>query len=174
MPKGTPLIYETFLGIVHPDDRQYVHEKWSAGLRGEPYDIEHRIAVDGQVKWVREKAYLEFDEAANLLGGFGITQDITERKRAEEALQKTAEELEGKVRERTAKLTALNENLMETRYQLRSLASDLVVTEARERRALASELHDTVAQMLAIAKLTLESTGARLEGKSAEEVKRVV
>ena len=81
VPKGTPLTYETFLGIIHPDDRQYVDTQWKAGLRGEPYDIEHRIVVDGQVKWVREKAYLEFDEAGKLLGGFGITQDITERKR---------------------------------------------------------------------------------------------
>ncbi|HYA02866.1 MAG TPA: response regulator, partial [Syntrophobacteria bacterium] len=71
-------------------------------------------------------------------------------------------------------LTALTENLVETRDQLRSLASDLILTEAREKRALASELHDTVAQMLAIGKLTLEATGARLEGKSREEVKRVV
>ena len=89
VPKGTPLTYETFLGIVHPDDRQYVDTQWKAGLRGEPYDIEHRIVVDGQVKWVREKAYLEFDDAGKLLGGFGITQDITERKQAEEALRES-------------------------------------------------------------------------------------
>lgn len=38
---------EIFLGTVHPDDRAYVHEKWSAALRGEPYDIEHRIVVGG-------------------------------------------------------------------------------------------------------------------------------
>jgi len=93
---------------------------------------------------------------------------------SEEALRQANEQLEERVRERTEELTALNESLMETRYQLRSLASDLVLTEAREKRALASELHDTVAQMLAIAKLTLEATGARLEGKSAEEVRRVV
>jgi len=42
--------------------------------------------ADNQVKWVREKAYLEFDAAGKLLGGFGITQDITERKRAEQEL----------------------------------------------------------------------------------------
>ena len=89
VPKGTPMSYETFLGVVHPDDRQYVDTQWTAGLRGEPYDIEHRIVVDGQVKWVREKAYLEFADSGALLGGFGITQDITERKRAEEALQST-------------------------------------------------------------------------------------
>jgi PAS domain S-box-containing protein len=85
VPKGTPMTYETFLGAVHPDDRQYVDTQWTAGLRGEPYDIEHRIVVDGQVKWVREKAYLEFADKGNLLGGFGITQDITERKQAEQA-----------------------------------------------------------------------------------------
>jgi len=61
VPKGTALTYETFLGIVHPEDRRYVDTKWQAGLRGETYDIEHRIVVDRQVKWVREKAYRECD-----------------------------------------------------------------------------------------------------------------
>jgi len=79
VPDGMSLSYESFLGIVHPDDRQYVDKQWNAGLRGEPYDIEHRLLVDGQVKWVREKAYLEFDDAGGLLGGFGITQDISRR-----------------------------------------------------------------------------------------------
>jgi PAS domain S-box-containing protein len=93
---------------------------------------------------------------------------------SEEALRQANERLEEKIRERMAELFTLNENLVESRDQLRSLASDLILTEAREKRALAAELHDTVAQMLAIAKLTLESMGARLEGKSREEVKRVV
>ena len=79
--------YGFFMSIVHPDDRQYVDSQWQAALRGEPYDIEHRIVADGGVKWVREKAYLEFDSESNLLGGFGVTQDITTRKNAEEALR---------------------------------------------------------------------------------------
>ena len=91
VPRGTPLSYETFLGIVHPDDRLYVDRMWKAGMRGEPYDIEHRLVVGGNVKWVREKAYLEFDREGALLGGFGITQDITERKRAEQALSESEE-----------------------------------------------------------------------------------
>jgi PAS domain S-box-containing protein len=92
---------------------------------------------------------------------------------SEEALRQANEQLENKVRERTAELVALNTNLAESRDQLRFLASDLIVTEARERRTLALDLHDSVAQVLAIAKMTLESTGAQLEGKSAAEVKRV-
>lgn len=93
VPQGTPLTYETFLGIVHPDDRQYVDTQWNASLRGEPYDVEHRLVVDGQVKWVREKAYLEFDVSGSLLGGFGITQDITPRKQMEESLLESNDKL---------------------------------------------------------------------------------
>ena len=86
IPKGTPLAYETFLSIVHPDDREYVDRMWMAALRGAPYDIEHRLVVDGALKWVRERAELEFDEQGRLLGGFGTTQDITGLKLAEQAL----------------------------------------------------------------------------------------
>jgi PAS domain S-box-containing protein len=91
IPLGTPLTYETFLGIVHPDDRQHVDMRWYEGLAGAPYDIEHRLLVDGLVKWVREKAYLEFDDTGNPLGAFGITQDITERVEAEKAVKESEE-----------------------------------------------------------------------------------
>jgi len=56
------MTYEAFLSCVHPDDREYVDVKWQAALQGEAYDIEHRILVGGEVKWVCEKAELEFDE----------------------------------------------------------------------------------------------------------------
>lgn len=84
--KGTPLTYEAFLSVVHPDDRGYVDGMWQAALRGAPYDIEHRLQVNGEVKWVREKAELEFDAAGQLLGGFDTTQDITKLKQVEQEL----------------------------------------------------------------------------------------
>ena len=86
IPKGTPLTYESFLSIVHPEDREYVDRMWGAAMHGTPYDIEHRLVVNGEVKWVREKAELEFDATGSLLSGFGTTQDITELKLAEQAL----------------------------------------------------------------------------------------
>ncbi|MBI4790608.1 MAG: PAS domain S-box protein [Chloroflexi bacterium] len=94
IPKGTPLTYETFLETVHPDDRAAVDRAWQAALRGEPYDIEHRIVVGDVVRWVRERAELEFDPQGNLRGGFGAAQDITERKEAEQQLRRATEEWE--------------------------------------------------------------------------------
>ena len=87
IPRGTHMTYETFLSAVHPDDREYVERKWAAALHGEPYDIEHRIVVANEVKWVREKAELELDEQGVLKGGFGTVQDVTELKESEETLQ---------------------------------------------------------------------------------------
>lgn len=87
IPKGTPMTYEAFLASVHPEDWEYVDRRWNAALRGEPYDIEHRIVVSGAIRWVRERAELEFDKDGALLGGFGTVQDVTERKRMEEALR---------------------------------------------------------------------------------------
>jgi PAS domain S-box-containing protein len=84
--EGTPITYARFLDCVHPDERDHVDREWQAALRGAPYDIIHRIVVDGEVKWVREKAELEFDAEGRLVGGFGTTQDISEMKAAERAL----------------------------------------------------------------------------------------
>lgn len=86
IPRGTPISYETFLAAVHPEDREYVDQMWQAALHGAVYDIEHRLVVNGEVKWVREKAEIEFDAAGQIQGGFGTTQDITELKMAEQAL----------------------------------------------------------------------------------------
>ena len=94
VPLGTALNYEIFLNCVHPDDRNYVHETWSAALNHEPYDIEHRLIVDGKVKWVREQADITFDENGKAVKGIGVTQDITKRKRDELALKYAKEQAE--------------------------------------------------------------------------------
>jgi len=87
LPIGTELTFEIFLDCIHPNDREYVDTEWTAALHGKPYDIEHRLLVDGKVKWVRERAELEFDVKGKCLRGTGVTQDITERKIADEALR---------------------------------------------------------------------------------------
>lgn len=82
------MTYERFLAAVHPQDRAMVERSWADALRGHPYDVEHRIVVDDKVKWVRERGDLEFNIQGDPLDCFGTTQDITERKLAEEALSR--------------------------------------------------------------------------------------
>ena len=104
IPIGTPMNYELFLSRIHPDDLDYVDKKWNAAMRGdEAYDINHRLLMDdGEVKWVREKAELVFDNNGKCLRGTGFTQDVTGRIQAEEKLMKS----ESSVRR---KLTAIAE-----------------------------------------------------------------
>jgi PAS domain S-box-containing protein len=111
VPQGTPLTYEVFLDLAHPDDREYVDSRWKAALRGEPYDIEHRIVAEGKVKWVREKAYLELDAQNRLQGGFGITQDITDRKAMENELREANVRLAEADRHKSEFLAVLSHEL---------------------------------------------------------------
>lgn len=80
---GKPVNYGQFLQMVHPGDREYVDRKWRAALAGEAYEIEHRIIINGQVKWVREKAEVEMDKRGRPLRGVGTVQDITVYKQQE-------------------------------------------------------------------------------------------
>lgn len=108
---GTAMTYEFFLDRVHPDDRAYVDSEWQAALRGAHYDIEHRLLVNGTLKWVRELAELEFDLDGSLLGGFGITQDISDSKRTEERLTSAIAEVERANRAKSRFLAAASHDL---------------------------------------------------------------
>jgi PAS domain S-box-containing protein len=109
-------------------------------------------------------------EAIELLEGAAMQLGTAiERVRAEEALQESHRELEKRVADRTAELVSAIEllnieieerkynekKLLEQQEKLRSLSSDLVLTEERERRHIATELHDRIGQTLAVTKIKL-------------------
>ena len=145
IPEGTPLTYETFLAAVHPEDREYVDREWMAALRGELYDIEHRIVVGETVKWVRERAELEFDENGTLLGGFGTVQDITELKQAEEALERLRSEFTGIVtHELKTPLTAIKGSAATALGSQRSLSTE----ENRELFEIIDEQSDRLRELM--------------------------
>ncbi|MCP4545214.1 MAG: PAS domain S-box protein [bacterium] len=93
VPPGSVVNYEVFIGKVHPEDRDYVDREWKAGVAGKPYDIEHRLLIEGEVTWVREKADVEFDDDGIAVNAIGFTQDITARKQAEEEHANLQEQL---------------------------------------------------------------------------------
>ncbi len=75
---------------------------------------------DGNVIWISESARAVRDKNGVLLYYEGTIEDITERKRAEEALQRAHDELERRVEERTAELQQAKE-VAEAANQAKSL-----------------------------------------------------
>ncbi|MFA6970367.1 MAG: response regulator [Gallionella sp.] len=78
---------DTFESTLHPDDREMVLKAWGKAVAGAPYDIEHRIVANGEIRWVRERAIIERDAEGRALSGIGTTQDISDRKMAEAVLR---------------------------------------------------------------------------------------
>jgi signal transduction histidine kinase len=94
-------------------------------------DLERRI--------VERTAELEVTNGA-------LARELSERKQVEEQLRQLTGTLEERVKERMQELT--------TSYaRLRALATDLTIAEQRERRRLATELHDYLAQILVVARM---------------------
>lgn len=88
--------YETFLGIIHPDDRMALREATVAAYKGaEVFDLEHRIIrPDGAVRWVQLRADVIRDGDGRALRMVGIVSDTTGRKEAEKDLREAKETAE--------------------------------------------------------------------------------
>ena len=75
-----------------------------------------------------------------------LARELSERKEIEEQLRRLTGTLEERVKERTQELAMSSS-------RLRALATDLTIAEQRERRRLATELHDYLAQMLVVTRM---------------------
>src|SRR5712671_1495973 len=102
-----------WMDVLHPDDRQNTRQIWTDSVAGRrAYDVEYRVRRhDGTYGWFKTRGVPIRDSNGNIVKWFGSCTDITDRKRAEEALReseqelrKARNELEKKVAERTAEL----------------------------------------------------------------------
>ncbi|WP_291991727.1 bifunctional diguanylate cyclase/phosphodiesterase [Candidatus Accumulibacter sp. ACC003] len=91
LPAGTVGSVERFLALLHVDDRSRFLEARQAAFAGQTFDLELRIVIGHSVRWIAQRAELEFDEHGRPWRGVGTTQDITERKELEASLREQRE-----------------------------------------------------------------------------------
>jgi PAS domain S-box-containing protein len=126
------------------DDREVITKGETKFISEEPY-----TDAQGKVRFLQTTKvpfHLLGDKTPAVLG---VAIDITDKKRAEEELRKSRDELELRVRERTAELEKANQELWQ-------IPSKLIAILEEERKRLASDLHDSIGQTLAAVKFWVE------------------
>jgi len=144
--------------LLHPEDgprAEKLHDDLARGARR--YEGEFRLRhKDGHYVHVLSRGYPIRREADGpVVRIVGTHFDLTERKKAEERLRRAHEELEIRVRERTAELALANESLRaemterERAERARTeLLARLVFAQEGERRRIAREMHDQFGELL--------------------------
>lgn len=130
--------YEVFPDI--PQQWKDLHQRGLAGAI-EKCDEDFFVALNGSEQWLRWEIHPWYRSNGDVGGIILFTENITDRKLAEIALQQINAELEQRVAERTAELTQVNDRLLvallekehayqrlEEQAQLLDLAHDSIIT----------------------------------------------
>ncbi len=135
---------------IHPDDVTICLNTYATHFdRHEPFEMEYRLRrADESYGSILHRGVPLLTSEGTFTGYLHASIDITDRKRYETQLQQWTLELEQRVHERT-------QALVRSQERLRALASDLSATEQQERRRLATELHDYLAQLLVVGRMKL-------------------
>ena len=151
-------------GTFYPSDERPLSR---AVLKGELTQNEEVIIrhESGEVRWLSVNAAPILNREGSIAAGVVVFHDITERKLMETELLRSRDELELRVRERTAELKRLND-------ELRSISSRLISIQEEERKRVANELHDSIGQTFAALKFGIETVlVARDRGETVEAFK---
>lgn len=127
------------------------------------------IRVDDEVLWRRdggsfpaEYASYPIRDGETVVGAVVTFNDITERKRTERLLQEAHSQLERRVRERTAELTAAHDSLRQSHEALRRLSAHVNAVREEERRHIARDIHDDLGAALTALQLEMNWLRQRL------------
>jgi PAS domain S-box-containing protein len=135
---------------IHDDDRKAYLALYLDAMRDRaPFDVQCRFRrFDGQYRWMRSVGRPRLTAKGELVGYVGASIDITDIREAQDQLQRWSQELEQAVRVKTSEL-------LDSQERLRALAIEVGLAEQRERKRIATELHDHLQQMLVFCKLKL-------------------
>jgi len=151
MDEATAFLPGAWVQALLPEDRDSAAEAWREAVRtGKVFALECRYLhhAGGGFHWHLVRAVPVRDDDGGILQWFGTCTDVHDQKEAERELQELNETLEHRVEERTR-------SLIRNQRILRKVATQLALVEQKERRRLASELHDYLAQLLVAAQLKL-------------------
>lgn len=142
------------LGWVRPEVRQPHTHLLSRTGRLQGAEIPCRCKDGRELVCLCNAEVIEIDGVPHVLT---LAQDITERKRAEEALREARDELESRVLGRTVELQTANAALRESEERLQRLSRRLVQSQEQERHHIARELHDQIGQSLTAVEINLQT-----------------
>jgi len=127
------------LEFVHEEYMDFMKDQMAKRRTGETksYEVDWR-AKDGRKVYTLVSPRGFYDSAGQFTGSLGVLTDITDRRRAEEALQRAHAELELRVRERTAELLSTNEQLKREIEDRKRIEEDLRQSETRYRHLINS------------------------------------
>lgn len=110
-----------------------------AAREGHFVDEDWRVRKDGSKFWANVVITAIKDESGEIIGYGKVTRDLTERKLAEEALEKS------------------QQKLRDSEKALRELSLHLLRSQDEERRRIGREIHDSLGQYLSVLKIKVES-----------------
>jgi PAS domain S-box-containing protein len=170
--KESEVIGKTIFAITHPDDVDVTTRCFQQMLREkQPVEMEKRyICKDGSLIWVNVCDTPVPDATGKPASAMAVAIDITERKKAEVALQKSKVVLEQRVRARTRELRAANLELEKEIERRRGLEGQILEISDREQQRLGQELHDGLCQHLTAVAFMARSIALRLKNHRVIEV----
>ena len=148
-----PASFENWLSRVHEEDRQKELELIGQLLHMNVNTLDSTFRIvrpDGTVLWIQSLGQVYRDAEGQVIRLTGIVLDVTERRRAEEALQARRDEERDRTLHKEAEeaLRRSHSELERRTLQLSRLASQLTLAEQNARKQLASTLHDGLQQLL--------------------------
>ena len=156
--------------IFTPEDRanEAEEKEIERSLRdGFASDRRWHIRKDGTRIWVDGMMRRLDDEKTGALRGFAkIARDATQQYQAEKELQHAHDELEQRVKDRTAELERANDALRKEIEQRQALEKQILLITEQERARISQDLHDGICQELTATAFLLKSRARSLESEN--------